>query len=211
LIWIHVPGNTLDATLRDLSEQMAMHHTMLVICETQRDSTSFEALRRRGARVATLNTVDETWHSPFIIEGHFATLREVRKLLPRDRGRLIELRTGTKHRFLAAMNMMSELLRPFSAAALSCMRSAGMELSAASQLLETAALRTLRGSAKPGAKSTSAAASEQLAYALAHQVEQLRASAPREAELYAKAIRIALEYGERPQRKASAHAANRRS
>lgn len=211
LIWIYVPENTLDVTLRDLAEQSAMHHTMLVICETQRDSATFELLRHRGAQIATLNTVDESWQTPFIAEGHPETVRTIRKILMHERRRMIELRPGTKNRFLAAMDMMSELLRPFSAAALSCMQSAGVELSAASHLLENAALRTLRGAAKPGRKATSATTREQLAYALAHQVEQLRTAAPREAELYAQALRIALEYGERPQRKASAHAANRRS
>ncbi len=211
LIWIHVPENTLDATLRNFAEQTAMHHTMLVICETRRDSMAFEVLRHRGARIATLNTVDESWQTPFIAEGHPETIRVVRKVIAQEKRRLIELRPGTKHRFFAAMEMMSELLRPFAAAALSCMQSAGVELSAASHLMETAALRTLRSSMKSGTKPISAATRQQLTQALAHQVEQLRATSPREAELYAGALRIALEYGERPQRKAAAHAANRRS
>lgn len=211
LIWIYVPESKLDVTVRDLAEQSAMHRTMLVICETRRDSTTFELLRHRGARIATINTVDETWQSPLITEGHPETIRALRKLLTHQRGRLIELRPGAKYRFLAAINMMSELLRPFTAAALACMSSAGVELSEASHLIEATALRTLRGSGRPGTKAISGATRQQLSHALSHQVEQLRATAPREAELYAQALRIALEYGERPQRKASAHAANRRS
>jgi len=91
------------------------------------------------------------------------------------------------------------------------MQSAGVELSQASHLLETAALRTLRASIKSGTKPMSAATRQELTYALAHQAEQLRATAPREADLYAHALRVALEYGERSHRKAAAHAANRRT
>jgi hypothetical protein len=211
LVWIHVPENTLDATVRDFAEQTAMHRTILVICETQRDSTSFEVLRHRGARIATLNTVDESWKTPFVAEGHPEAMRAIRKTLTHEKRRLIELRPGTKHRFLAAMHMMSELLRPFTAAALACMQSAGVDLSPASELIEVAALRTLRASLKSGTKPMSAVGRQELAYALVHQVEQLRATAPREAELYAHALRLALEYGERSHRKAAAHAANRRS
>jgi hypothetical protein len=211
LVWIYVPENTLDTTLRDFAEQTAMHHTMLVICETQRDSTAFDVLRHRGARIATLNTVDESWQSPFVAEGHSETMRAIRKVLTHEKRRLIELRPGTKHRFLAAMHMMSELLRPFAAAALTCMQSAGVEMSAASHLIETTALRALRGSTKSGTKPLSAATRQQLSHAFAQQVEQLRGTAPREAELYAQALRIALEYGERSPRKVAAHAANRRS
>lgn len=211
LIWIHVPDNTLDATVRDFAEQTAIHHTMLVICETQRDSTTFDVLRHRGARIATLNTVDESWQTPFVAEGHPEAMRTIRKILAHEKRRLIELRPGTKHRFLAGMHMMLELIRPFTAAALACMQSAGVELAPASELIESAALRTLRASTKSGSRPMSAAARQELTHALSHHVEQLRASAPREAELYAQALRLALEYGERSHRKAAAHAANRRS
>lgn len=211
LIWVYVPERQLDATLRDLAEQTAMHHTMLVICETQRDSTAFEVLRHRGARIATLNTVDDSWQTPFIAEGHPETVRAIRKLLTTERRKLIELHAGSKHRFLAAMHMMSELLRPFATAAMSCLQSAGVESSTAAELMEATAMRALKSFAKTGTKPLAATTREQLGHALGHRAELLRATAPREAELYARALRLALEYGERPQRKAAAHAAHRRS
>jgi hypothetical protein len=211
VIWIYMPEDALDEALEDLADQTDLHHTILVICESQRDSTGFPVLRHRGVRIATLNAVEESWQSPFVAEGHPEAIRVVRKLLTSERRRLIELRPGAKHRFLAAMNMMSELMRPFTAAALSCMQSAGVEHAAATYLLESTAMRTMKTFARSGTKPVSATTRQQLEHALAKDVEQLRASAPREAELYAQALRLALEYGERSPRKAAAHAANRRS
>jgi hypothetical protein len=210
VIWISVAEESLDEVLRDLAEQTPMHKTVIVICGSQRESTSFDVLRHRGARVATLDLLDDSWQSSFVAEGHPDAIREIRKLVAEDQRRLIELRAGTKHVFRAGLHMLSDLLRPWTAAAVDCLCASGVPRHDAMEFAELLSLRAVRAYTKSGSQPWSGQAKQKLVTALEKRADALRPLMPREAELYAEGVRLALEYFQRrqPASKPAAHHAS---
>jgi hypothetical protein len=206
LIWIHVPDSMLDSVLRDLAAQTPIHRTMVVICETERDSSHAESLLARGARVATVNSLDEL-QSTFIVEGHPETVRSVKKILERDRRRAIEVQAGRKPLFLAGMQLSTLLLRPFLQSAMGCFQDAGLSRADAAALVESLASKMLATFRTAGAKPWSAQTREAFAAALQHGTSQLENLKPQNARLYAEGMRLALEYFQRDSMKAQAHRA----
>src|SRR5579863_1794749 len=57
LIWVFEPEAALDRIARDLTAQMPIHRSMIVLCESVRDSLWPSPLRTAGARIASLNVV----------------------------------------------------------------------------------------------------------------------------------------------------------
>ncbi len=198
-IWIVAPEASLDHISRDLAAQTPMHRTAIIICGSSRESTSFDYLRAKGARVATLNSVDDVWQASFIAEGHRDALTQIRDILSKDKRRCIELGSGSKAKYLAGVHMLTDLLRPWTTAAVECMHAAGIARPDAATLAETLAGRSLRAYSKAGTKAWSPAAHEELEAAKSR-AEHLRSQCPREARLYAEGIRLALEYFERGSR-----------
>jgi hypothetical protein len=205
-IWISVPEEALDGIICDLAAQTPLHKTVIVVCGSQRGSTSFDLLRAGGARIATLNLLDPSWQSAFVAEGHRDAVRLVRKLLSEDRRRVFELRAGMKDAFLAGVHMLTELLRPWTAAAVDCLAASGLPRPDAMSLAETLSMRAVRAYTKAGAQPWSAPTKEDLRRALDQRVDRLRADSPRQAQLYAEGLRLALEYFERRPHTATLHA-----
>jgi hypothetical protein len=195
-IWVVAPEARLDDVIRDMTAETPIHKTIFVVCGTPRESTSFEPLRSRGARVATLSSVDEVWQTSFIAEGHRDALLKIREILFKDKRRCIELDCGAKAKYLAGVNMVTELLRPWASAAVELMSAAGLSRSEASTLSESLASRSLRAYSKVGIKIWPPGAKRALKEAQ-RRVEQLRPQCPREAQLYAEGLRLALEYFDR--------------
>jgi len=205
-IWIVAPEARLDEVIRNVAAETPIHKTIFIVCGTPRESTSFETLRSQGARVATLSSVDEVWQTSFIAEGHSDALLKVREILLKDKRRCIELDCGAKAKYLAGVNMVTELLRPWASASVELMSAAGLSRSEASALAESLASRSLRAYSKVGMKIWPPGAKRALKEAQ-KRAEQLRSQCPREAKLYAEGLRLALEYFDRGSAKnATGHA-----
>lgn len=210
VIWISVPESSLDHVARDLAEQTPIHKTSIVVCGTPRESASFDVLHARGARVATLNLLDQSWQSAFVSEGHREAVRHIRKLLTEDHRRMFELCTGGKDAFLAGVHMANELLRPWISGAVDCLAASGIPRVEAVSIAESLAGRAFRAHAKAGGQPWSVPACEEMTLALEQRVDRLRKSSQKRARLYAEGLLLALEYFQRgpsPKKPAVRHAA----
>jgi hypothetical protein len=200
-IWICVPEAELEQVVRGLAPHL-LPGVIVIVCGSYRCSASFQGLLEVGARVATLNAMDESWQSVFVAEGHREALRLLRSSVAEERRRLYELRPGGKREFLAGTEMATELLRPWIAAAVNLLSRAGIARPDAVLLAEVLAQRSLRSAARLGAQPLSSPAKEKLRFALGQRVPGM--PSPREAKLYAEGLRLALEYFERDAKKVKA-------
>jgi predicted short-subunit dehydrogenase-like oxidoreductase (DUF2520 family) len=193
LIWIYAPENLLDVISSQLASSLPLAGKTVVLCDMLRDSLWPSPLRTAGARVATLNCLPESLERKFVAEGHPLALAELRKLLARDRRRLIEIRPAAKPLYLAGVHLASHLLLPWVAGAAESLRAAGFPRNEAVSAVKALGERTLQAYGKAGDKAWNRAAAEQWQRAVAADFETLRQTDSRLAALFA-------EGGERMQR-----------
>jgi hypothetical protein len=191
-IFIAAHESTLDRVVHDLAAQTPMHRTMVVLCGTRRDSQWPVALRDAGARIASLNPIEESQERAFVAEGHPDTVRTLRKLLDQDGRKLVPIGTHTKALYLAAIRMASDLLLPTVAASVECLRAAGFPRAEATEVVQTLGARSLKVYVRAGNKAWNS--STESAHTLQRELESLHAVHPRHAALFADALRHAQEY-----------------
>jgi hypothetical protein len=196
VIWVAVPKADLDATLHALAAQTSLRKAMVVICESERDSHEFPFLEAGGAKVATLNSVDDGRTSPFVAEGNSEALRFLGKLLQADRRKLIELAPGAKASYFAGIHLVTELLRVSFTSSLRCLQAAGLPRNEAVDLVTNLSVRSLKAHARAGTKPWSRSQLEELRHALDHRTVALRETHPLDSAVYANALRLALDYFE---------------
>ena len=187
-----VPDASLDRTLRDFTAQTPIHNTMVVLCESGRESGSLGSLKSTSARVASLHAVPESREGMFVAEGHPETVRAIRGLLAEDDRKLIELKCGAKPLFFAGIHFASPLLLPWIAAAVESLRASGLMRAEAVAVGEHLGARMLHRYAKAGERVWNRKTAAGLRRALEHDLEAIRRVDPRLPELYEKGIRIAL-------------------
>jgi predicted short-subunit dehydrogenase-like oxidoreductase (DUF2520 family) len=210
LIWIAVPDSALDKVLQEMAAQMPVHRTMVVICGSARESATLSALKKTGARVATLNVIEESRESLFVGEGQADVLRAVRGLLAHDKRKLIEMRGTAKPLFLAGTHLATHLLLPWIDASVECLRSAGFERSDAIQVSQAFVRRIVKNYGKTGKKAWNVGTAARLQRALDRDLETLAGTDRRLAQLYFEGIRLAAEHFERGQPGAHAKAPEER-
>lgn len=211
LIWICVPEDLLDDVASQLASSLPLAGKMVVLCDVLRDSLWPSPLRTAGARLATLNCIPESLERKFVAEGHPLALAELRKLLARDRRRLIEIRPAAKPLYLAGVHLATHLLLPWVAGAAESLRSAGFPRSEAVGAVEALGERTLRAYAKAGDKAWNRAAAERLQRAVAGDFETLRQTDSRLAALFSDGGERMLRYFAKPPQKQRLKVMARRS
>ena len=122
----------------------------------------------------------------------------MRKLLARDRRKLIELRPATKPLYLAGVHLGSHLLLPWIAGAAESLRAAGFPRSEAVSAVEALGVRALRAYGKAGDKAWNRAAAERLHRAVAQDFETLRLTDTRLAALFSDGSDRMLRYFAKP-------------
>ncbi len=211
LIWICAPEYLLDSLASELTSAIPLAGKVVVLCDVLRDSLWPSPLRTAGARIATLNDLPESLERKFVAEGHPRALAELRKLLARDRRRLIEIRPATKPLYLAGVHLASHLLLPWIAGATESLRAAGFPRSEAVSAVEALGERTLRAYGKAGDKAWNRAAAEQLQRAVAEDFETLRQNDTRLAALFSDGGERMLRYFAKPAQKQRLKVMARRS
>jgi hypothetical protein len=191
-IFIAAPESTLDRVIHDLAAQTPMHRTMVVLCGSRRDSQWPAALSNAGARIASLNAIEESQERAFVAEGHPDTVRTLRKLLAADGRKLVQICARTKGLYFAAIRMASDLLLPPVAASVECLRAAGFARAEATEVVHTLGARSLNAYVRAGNKAWNASA--EAVRTLQRDLEVLRSAHPRHAPLFADAVRHAQEY-----------------
>jgi hypothetical protein len=193
IVWFAVPDTVMNRTLRDFMAQTAIRDNMIVLCDCEREIGEAARLARAGARVASLNPIPEPRDRSFVAEGHPETVRTLRRLLAEDDRKLIELRAGMKPLFFAGIRFSAPLLMPWIASAIESLRAAGLSRADAVAVVEHIGTRTLRRYIKAGDRAWNRQTAGGLRHALEYDLEAVRGQDPRLSELYAKAIRIAIE------------------
>jgi hypothetical protein len=194
VIWIYEPEHAIDRVLRDLSAQMPVRGTMIVLCECVRDSFWPSSLRAAGARIATLNLVEPSQEKIFVAEGHEDTLRVLDQILGEEKRKLIQMPPASKPLYFAGIHLAKYLPLPAIAASVESLRAAGFPRAQAARLMETLVMRAVASYERAGRKAWRPGAGAELRESLEANAELLEQSDPRLAAIYAEGIRTALGY-----------------
>lgn len=196
LIWIAVPDTGLDRVSRDLAAATPLAGKTAVLCGSTRDSFWPSPLLAGGARVATLNCVEESDERLFVAEGDPLAMRELRRVIAGEKRKLIELRAASMALYLSGVHLATHLLLPWIAASVESLRDAGLTRTEATHLANALGARALRAYAKAGPKAWSPTAANRLRLSIARDLDTIRGVDPRLAALYADGVEQALSYFE---------------
>jgi len=196
LIWIVVPDSGLDRVSRDLAAATPLAGKTAILCGSTRDSFWPSPLLAGGARVATLNCVEESDERLFVAEGDPLAMRELRRVIAAEKRKLIELRAASKALYLSGIHLATHLLLPWFAASVESLRDAGLSRTEATRLANALGGRALRAYAKAGSKAWSPAAANRLHLSIARDLDTIRGVDPKLAALYADGVDQALRYFE---------------
>jgi len=194
LIWIFEPEHLLDRVVRDMAAQMPVHRTMIVLCGCVRDSLTPSPLRTSGARLASLNLVEESQERLFVAEGHADTLRALERVMAVEKRTLIEIQPAAKPLYFAGIHLAKYLLLPAIASSVETLRAAGFSRAQAARVSEALGVRAIAAYGKAGMKAWNPHAESDLRRALERDPQALQAVDPESAAVYADGIRAALRY-----------------
>jgi predicted short-subunit dehydrogenase-like oxidoreductase (DUF2520 family) len=196
LIWIAVPDSGIDRVSRELAAATPLAGKIAVLCGSTRDSFWPGPLLAGGARVATLNCVEESSERLFVAEGDPTAMRELRRVIAAEKRKMIELRAASKALYLSGIHLATHLLLPWIAASVESLREAGLSRVEATHVANALGSRALRAYAKAGAKAWSPAAADRLQLSIARDLDTIRGVDPKLAALYADGVEQALRYFE---------------
>jgi predicted short-subunit dehydrogenase-like oxidoreductase (DUF2520 family) len=192
-IWIFVPEQQLDCVTAELAASVPLDRKIVVICDAMRDSLWPGPLLTSGARVATLNSIPETDERTFVAEGHALALAELRRLLALDGRRLIEIKPASKPLYFSGVHLGAHLILPWIASAVESFRAAGFTRPDAVRTATALGTRALRAYAKAGEKAWNAAAAERLHRAIERDLETIRLTDERLAEMHSGRILLSCQ------------------
>lgn len=196
LIWVAVPEAGIDRVSRDLAAATPLAGKIVVLCGSTRDSFWPGPLLAGGARVATLNCVEESGEKVFVAEGDPEAMRELRRVIAAERRKLIELRAASKALYISGVHLATYLLLPWIAASVESLRDAGLSRGEATHVAHALGNRALRAYGKAGPKAWSPAAADRLRLSIARDLDTIRSVDPKLAALYADGVEQALRYFE---------------
>jgi hypothetical protein len=189
-----VPDAGVDRVSRDLAAVVPLAGKVAVLCGSTRDSFWPGPLLAGGARVATLNCVEETGDRMFVAEGDPAVMRELHRVIADEKRKLIELRAASKAFYFSGVHLSTHLLLPWIAASVESLRDAGLSRVEATHLANALGSRALRAYAKAGPKAWSPLAADNLRLSIARDLDTIRSVDPKLAALYADGVELALRY-----------------
>jgi predicted short-subunit dehydrogenase-like oxidoreductase (DUF2520 family) len=196
LIWIAVPDAAIDRVSRDLAAATPLTGKVAVLCGSTRDSFWPGPLLAGGARVATLNCVEESSERVFVAEGDPDAMRILRRVIAAEKRKLIELRAASKALYFSGVHLATHLLLPWIAASVESLRDAGLSRVEATHVAHALGSRALRAYVKAGPKAWNAAAGDRLRVSIVRDLDTIRVVDPRLAALYADGVEQALRYFE---------------
>jgi hypothetical protein len=137
-IIVSAPEPEIDAVVRTLPSQ-----ALVLICETERNGSSFAPL----TRVATLQAHGEP--AIFTAEGHADGVALLRRLFAEDRTPLVELDAGTRAHFFNGVQMSFDCIRLWMSQAVESMQAAGLGRPEAVHTVRQLAAKAARSSVRP--------------------------------------------------------------
>jgi hypothetical protein len=196
VIWIAVPDAGLDRISRELAAATPLTGKIAVLCGSTRDSFWPSPLLAGGARVATLNSVEESNERLFVAEGDPDAMRMLVRIIAAEKRKLIQLRAASKALYLSGVHLATFLLLPWIAASVESLRDAGLSRVEATRVASALGGRALRSYSKAGPKAWSPVAADRLRLSIARDLDTIRGVDPKLAALYADGVEQALRYFE---------------
>ncbi|MCU1292249.1 MAG: hypothetical protein JWP08_1099 [Bryobacterales bacterium] len=145
LILIRVPDAALERVVEDLcSAELEFESLSVVLCESWVSSQALDPLRKKGAATATIMPVPSSRRRWFIVEGESQPARQLKRLIEKNDGKTLELRSGRKECYFAAELLATALPIPLYAAAQQALRSTGLSGKHLQYLLEEMAEKMFR-------------------------------------------------------------------
>ena len=154
---------------------------------TNRFIGNFDFAFLKGARLATLDLIDDSHTGGFVAEGHREAVAMLRSLLRQEQHQLLEIRTGSKAAYLASIQLMTHLTRALFTSAINCLQVTGLSRPNAVDMVTSLVTRSVKSHGRVGAKPWSASERKELRHALEQRLHELRALCPLESEVYASA------------------------
>jgi hypothetical protein len=145
-VWVlSVPSSDLTAALEELrTSEIDWRNRTLLILDAEAESSIAGVFRAAGAAVASFTATD-TEASRYVVEGDPDAIRAVRLLLGDSHRRLvIQIKHGSKARYLAGVQAATSRALPLIAEAIGSFQSAGMsnvDAKAMTEALFTSSLR----------------------------------------------------------------------
>jgi hypothetical protein len=127
IVLIRVPDRSVPRIVKELADsQLNMLGISFVLCESWLPSEVLAPLKLRGALVATLLAVPAQSAHWFALEGEYAAVKRMRRLLNTFEASTVELKAGTKYLYFAASAFAETLPRVLFASAQRALREAGI-------------------------------------------------------------------------------------
>ena len=194
LIWVAVPERALDRTLRELAAQMPIRETMVVLCDCARTSDRENPLSKMGARIASLNAVSGTRESYFIAEGHPDVTKAIKRLLSRDKRKLLLIPPESKPLYFSGIYAATHMLLPIVDTSVQFLRAAGFARADAVDVTEALVRGVMKQYQNVGSKSWGERDAEALHRLLAEDISKIAAGHPDAAETLRKGVALALSH-----------------
>lgn len=146
IVLLHIPDRALRRTMESLcASGIPLEGMSFVLCGSWLASDALEPLAACGAAVATIVEVPAASRNWFVVEGHAAATRQVRRIVEHRGGaRVFELRPGAKPFYFAAELLATALPQPLFLAAEQALRAAGISGKHLHMLLRDIAEKTFR-------------------------------------------------------------------
>ena len=151
LILIRVPDTSLPRVVRDIAESgLQLQNLAFALCESWYGLDVFQALKAKGAEVATLMNLPLDKKDWFVVDGDPKAVRLVRRFIEANACRVTELDASGKHFLFASELLVNALPVPLFLAAQQTLRSSGFSGQLLIAVLEQMLLRTVRDVMRSG-------------------------------------------------------------
>jgi predicted short-subunit dehydrogenase-like oxidoreductase (DUF2520 family) len=145
LILIRVPDAAIERVVAELcAAELDFESLSVVLCESWVSSEALDPLRKMGASVATIMPAPSARRRWFIVEGDSQPVRQLKRLIEKNEGKTLEVRSGKKECYFAAELLATALPIPLYAAAQQALRSSGISGKHLQHLLEEMAEKMFR-------------------------------------------------------------------
>ncbi len=145
LILIRVPDASLTRVVKEIAESgLDLAGLAFLLCESWHNVDIFDALKQKGAEVATVMTLPLEKKDWFVTDGDSKAMRLARRFIEANGGRVTELDANGKHFLFVSELLINALPVPLFATAQQTLRSSGFSGNLLSAVLEQMLLRTVR-------------------------------------------------------------------
>lgn len=189
LVLVRVPDSAVPRIVDELCQsELIFRDLSFVLCETWLSAGVLEPLRARGASVATVLNLPNSGRKWFVVEGQLAAVRQMRRFLELNEARALELRSGTKPLYFAAVLLATTIPIPLFLAAQKALRGSGVSGNRLRTVLNELAQSMFKGFSK-GARGFWGGPLNECSDATAREhFEALRRSDPQVADLLAEEL-----------------------